>query len=162
MAEGGGGVTHLSRIEAPLLCMSLVRWIREEAHAMPGTSLAAQAGDAWSSLKLSAPGWESECAEELDERVRMELPLEHRSARVEWWMTRLGPGGAVRPHDHIQARWSGVFYPATPRGAGGQLSIGDAVISPFEGLLVHFPPAKLHSVSQVQSGVRYSLAFNVM
>lgn len=143
---------------------ALIHFAKQERALCPGSSLAAQKGSAWASLKLTAIEWKCPALEVLDQRVRRELPYE---GRIEWWFVALDPLSSIADHDHHQALWTGVYYPrSVDFQQGGELYFPSEAfaIAPYTGCLLLFPPDMEHSVKPTgpHSGTRWSLAFNVM
>lgn len=153
----------------------LVRAALQEQKEMPGVSLAVQSGDAWASLKMAAAQWAplaSGAIEGLDAWTREQIAAlvdPQLSVRpIEWWFTIMGPSGQIAEHDHHMAKLSGIYYPETFLGQGGELFFTRAGsrFTPREGLLLIFDRSEPHFVSPVQSIAprlnRISMSFNVM
>ena len=99
------------------------------------------------------------------------------------WMTKLGVGETIHPHNHLNSMWSAVFYfdeytedscPLqfrNPIGESFPLAIGkskyntmtkDCAIKPEHNLLIFFPSWIFHYSQPNKEKERKSLAFNFM
>lgn len=157
---------------------ALVAQSDEERAALPGSSLGCMRGG-WSSLKQPAIAWSEEMlflGKEFVQRcpygaLGKSMVNERRvipEQSVWAWHVQLDQDDKIDWHDHHQALWSGVYYPAvgplpsTLWLADGAQSVG---IQVTQGLLVTFPPTLQHKVEYplVNAGkqTRYSISFNL-
>jgi uncharacterized cupin superfamily protein len=94
------------------------------------------------------------------------LGREHRQLEVGFWLNEMGPGHRTLPHSHDEddELVSGVYYVCVPAGSGELiLTHGPTItrLAPKEGMLVLFPPAVVHEVSENCSNrTRLSIGMN--
>lgn len=71
-------------------------------------------------------------------------PVEHR---VEWWFVELDARSTVDWHDHHQAEWSAIYYPAVgfaPSTFVAGAGEGQVMIFAAPGMLIQFPATLRH------------------